>query len=170
MATKSEQKEIAVEVRLPDSGYPKCMYFNRFRIQREKDFVLLHFGMDSGTEGILDHYSCTITYDGLENNKHSLIDYLNRSPKPKEKPVVWTKSLPVDRVDAFDIFVMSFYKNIAETVRSLYPITIGSQLPLLKTSEPTTNLHVLAIKAHPLVLLRSNTETQMQLIVALYEE
>jgi hypothetical protein len=52
---KSEKREINVEVGLPESGFPKCMFFNRFRIQREKDFILLHFGMDSGPDGLVDH-------------------------------------------------------------------------------------------------------------------
>src|SRR5208282_1292538 len=97
MPAKNDHKEIKIEVRFPDSGFPKCMYFNRFRIHREKDFLLLHFGMDSGTEGVLDHYSCIMSYYAREQNKLSLIDYLNRCPRPKEKPPVWNKSFPVER-------------------------------------------------------------------------
>jgi hypothetical protein len=163
MAAKNEQKEVKIDVRLPDSGFPKCMFFNRFRVQRDRDFLLLHFGLDSNTEGILDHYTCLISHDALEQNKNSVIEYLSRSPRAKEKPPVWNKSLPVDRVDAFDIISMSYYKGVAETVLSLYPLTVASRIANEGAAEQTT-------KAQPLVLLRSTTETQLQLIVALYEE
>jgi len=163
MHTKNEHKEIKIDVRMPDSGFPKCMFFNRFRVQREKDFLLLHFGLDSATEGILDHYSCTTSYEALEQNKNSVIDYLSRSPRPKEKAPVWNKSLPLSRVDAFDIIGMSYNNKVAETVLSLFPLTVASQIALLGADDINTT-------AHPLVLLRSTTETQMQLIVALYEE
>jgi hypothetical protein len=163
MPAKSEQKEINIEVELPESGFPKCMFFNRFRIQREKDFLLLHFGMDSGTDGVLDHCSCTISHHALDQNKNSLIDYLSRLPKPKEKAPAWNKSFPIDQVDAFDIFNMSYQNEIAETVLSLYPLTVGARKAIEHSGD-------LKIRAHPLVLLRSSTEIQMQLIVALYEE
>lgn len=163
MPAKSEQKEINVEVELPDSGFPKCMFFNRFRIQREKDFILLHFGMDSGTEGVLDHYSCTISKYALEHNKQSLIDYYSRSPKPAGKAPVWNKSFAVGRVDAFDIFTMSYSNEVAETVLALYPLTVAARIAHERSGSSK-------IRAHPLVLLRSTTEIQMQLIVALYEE
>lgn len=160
---KNEQKEVNVEVELPDSGFPKCMFFNRFRIQREDDFMLLHFGMDSKTEGAVDHYSCCISPHALEHNKQSLLDYLSRAPKPKEKAPTWNRSFPIDRVDAFDLFNMSFSNEVAETVLSLYPLTVGSRLVSQHSAD-------LKIRAQPLVLLRSTTEIQMQLIVALYEE
>jgi len=163
MTAKSEQKEISVEVELPNKGFPRCMYFNRFRIHREKDFILLHFAMDSPTEGVLDHYSCTISHHALEHNKQSLMDYFSRSAKPKGKAPVWNKSMTIHQVDAFDIFNMSFSDEVAETVLSLYPITVGSRLANQHSGE-------LKINAHPLVLLRSSTEIQMQLIVTLYEE
>jgi hypothetical protein len=43
-------------------------------------------------------------------------------------------------------------------------------MALQKANDPTMKAQDLMVRAHPLVLLRSNTETQMQLIVALYEE
>jgi hypothetical protein len=163
MPAKSEQKEINIEVELPESGFPKCMFFNRFRIQREKDFILLHFGMDSGTEGVVDHYSCTTSFHALEHNRESLLAYLSHGPQPKEKPLTWSKSFPITKVDAFDIFNMSYSNEVAETVLSLYPLTVGARLAPQHASN-------LKIRAHPLVLLRSSAEMQMQLIVALYEE
>jgi hypothetical protein len=139
------------------------MFFNRFRVQREKDFILLHFGLDSATEGMLDHYSCTTSYEALERNKNSVIEYLSRSPQSKEKAPFWNKSLPPCRVDAFDIIGMSYSNKVAETVLSLFPITVASQVAIQGEDHLETT-------AHPLVLLRSTIETQMQLIVALYEE
>ena len=169
MDAKNEPKEVMLEVKLPDSGYPRCMFFNRFRIQREKAFVLLRFGMDSETDGLLDHYSCVISYEALENNKASLLDYLSRSFKPQEKPALWSRAIPVGHVDAFDMFTMSFYKVVAETVLSLNPITVGSFLAM-RLSERGAEHKDAIIKAHPIVLLRCLTTTQMQFIVALYEE
>jgi hypothetical protein len=58
---------------------------------------------------------------------------------------------------------MSYQNEIAETVLSLYPLTVGARKAIEHSGD-------LKIRAHPLVLLRSSTEIQMQLIVALYEE
>ena len=34
-----EQKEVKLEIKLPQSGFPKTMFFNRFRLERETDII-----------------------------------------------------------------------------------------------------------------------------------
>ena len=158
---KTEKKDIKIDVILPDDGYPKRMYFNRFRVHREDGFLVVHFGMDSA-EGILDHFSGTISQFALEQGKLPLIDYLNRMGQPKEKPAAWNKTFAINGVAPFDGVCMANQSDVAETALFLYSLTAG-----LRMANETGDSN---IKAQPVVLLRSTVDIQKQLIVALYEE
>ena len=158
--SKGEQKEIRLEIRLPKGGYPKTMFFNRFRVERDHDFCLVHFGLVTSSGVIADRYSCLFPRQTLEHNQKSLLDYLGRVGQPKQKaPPAW--QVPASQnVDMVDIVFMAIRENLAET--SLFAFSLIAASSGTATAEP--------LDAQPLVLLRSAPETQKQLLVALYEE
>lgn len=87
--SKVEQKEVKLEIGLPPAGFPRSLYFNRFHIEREEAFLVVQFGLVSGS-GLLDSYSCVFSRDMLEQNKESLLGYLNRIGRPAESaPPPW---------------------------------------------------------------------------------
>lgn len=159
--SKTEQKEIKLEIRLPKSGFPKTMFFNRFKVERDEGFRVVHFGLVSNSGVILDRYSCVFPRQTLDHNQKPLIEYLGRVGQPAQKaPPTW--QVPAaEVVNVVDIVSMAIREDLAETGLFAFSLVAASAFKGA-TVEP--------LEAQPLVLLRSNPETQKQLLVALYEE
>ena len=162
--SKTEQKEIKLEIQLPQGGFPKSMYFNRFRIEREDGFCIVQFGLITAS-GLLDSCTCVFTQEALEDNRAALLDYLNRIGRPAEKtPVLWKGPALERQTEVADIITMSFRKGMAEI--GLYSF---SQFAATKSAQKGSS-GMQGIIGQAMVLLRCTAETQKQLIVALYEE
>lgn len=162
--SKSEQpKDTRVEIRLPQSGYAKLMYFNRLRVEHEHGFCILHFGLVSKAGLLLDYYTCVLPEQALQQNQKPLLDYLGRIGTPKEKsPVAW-QSIPTGQAaDVADIVSMAFRDDMAETCFCVFSLTAAALQR--RTSAGAS------FEAQALALLRSTVEMQKQLIAALYEE
>jgi hypothetical protein len=160
--SKVEPKEVKLNIGLPQGGFPKVMYFNRFHLDREEAFCLVQFGLVSGS-GLLDSYSCVFPKDMLVQNRDSLLGYLSRIGRPVESsPPPWKGTALERKTDVADIVTMAFHDMTSETCLFLFSwgaaTRSGGDADLVKTV------------AQPLILLRSSSETQRQLIVGLYEE
>jgi hypothetical protein len=168
--SKPQQKEAvevqkqAVEVRLSFANFPRRMYVNRFRIERDDDCCIAHFGLLAPSGVLVDHYCCVITKFTLEQNKASLIAYLQRIGQPGSKPERWQPPAHAQQTDIADIVSMSHRDEITETAFSGFSMIAATRA---KPSQGSTDVH---IDAQPLILLRSEAELQKQLLVALYEE
>ena len=161
--SKTEQKEIKLEIGLPQAGFPKSMFFNRFRIEREDGFCLVQFGLITGS-GLLDNYSCVFTKETLQQNQETLLDYLNRIGRPTEnEPAPWKGAVMERQTEVADIFTMAFRGGMAEICLYLFSLSAATRVHKGPTGSE-------AVPAQPLALLRCAAEMQKQLIVALYEE
>ena len=158
-----QQREIRLEIGLPSGGFPKTLYYNRFRVDRDNGFSLAQFGLFVASD-LVDHYSCVFCGDTLKQNQQTLIEYLNRLGRPAEtKPVSW-KGITVSRqTDVADVITMAYRGDVAET--ALYVFSLSAATRSRKGAAAETSL-----AAQPLVLLRSSAELQKQFIVSLYEE
>ena len=157
---KGEQKEVKLEIGLPSEGFPKALYFNRLRVEREGDVCLLQFGLVSESS-LLDSYTCVFPQEALQQNQKSLLEYLNKTGRPAASPTEW-KGAPVEKeVHVADVIAMAFRGGMAETCFYVFSLCAASRVK--KTGSET-------IDAQPLALLRSSADLQKQLIVALYEE
>jgi hypothetical protein len=159
--SKVEEKEIKLEIGLPEAGYPRSMYFNRVRIEREDGLSIVQFGFVTNS-GILDSYSCILTKETLKQNQNNLLEYLGRIGRPAEKPAMW-KGTVEKHTEVADIIAMSFQGTMAETCLFAFSMTAATRLR-------RANVEQRSITAQPLILLRSTAETQKELIVSLYEE
>ncbi|MHB8519515.1 MAG: hypothetical protein ACYDH9_02040 [Limisphaerales bacterium] len=161
--SKIEQKEMKLEIGLPPDGFPRSMYFSRFRVEREEGFCLVQFGLVSGS-ALLDSYSCVLPGEMLKQNQKSLLDYLNQTGRPAERtPVPWKGAAVEKQVDVADIVGMSFRGEMAETCFYVYSFCGASRIGKSGTLAGS-------MSAQPLALLRCAAELQKQLITALYEE
>lgn len=161
--TKIEQKEIKLEIGLPQVGFPKAMYFNRFRIEREDGVCLVQFGLITAS-GLLDSYSCIVTKETLQQNQGTLLDYLNRIGRPAQKePALWKGAAMERQTEVADIFTMAIRGGTAETCLYLFSLTAATRARKGNASNEV-------MPGQPLALLRCTSEMQKQLIVALYEE
>jgi hypothetical protein len=162
IVSTNEQKEVRVEVRLPKTGFGRTMFFNRFRVDHEKDFCLVHFGLMSGSGMLVEQYCVFFSRETLERHKKALVPYLERIGLPKETaPPAWQGPLAVDKVDVVDIVNVAFRGDVAEIALCIVSL---NAVAMQARSKPTE-----ALEAQPVALLRSTLETQKQLLVALYE-
>jgi len=143
--SKSEQQnEIRLEIRLPQGGYGKTMYFNRLRVEHEPEF-------------------CVLPRLTLEHNQKALLEYLGRSGSAKLKtPLAWQGTLPGQTPGVADIISMAYREDMAETCFCVFSMTVASGQR--RTTSTAT------VDAQPLALLRSSVELQRQLIASLYEQ
>jgi hypothetical protein len=161
--SKSEQKEIQVEVRMPRGNYPKVMYFNRFRVDKEDGFSVVHFGLVGASGLIQDYYCCVFMSETLKQNKQSLVDYLTKLGALKgDLPTVWQVALPGHKTEVADIISMAHRSGIAEIGLSIFSLISTLNV------KPDDSKNIL--EAQPLALLRSDVETQKQLIADLYAD
>ena len=138
------------------------MYFNRFQAEREKDFMILHFGLVSETGMLLDQCHILIHRQAVERHKVSLITYLGQIGQPKESPTKpWQSRMATDRPELVDGVSMAYSGDLSETAFWFFSMHAASVRARMKTAEPVT--------AQPVVLLRSPLETQRQLIATMYE-
>lgn len=147
---------------LPQTGFPKVMYFNRFRIEREERLCLVQFGLVSAS-ALLDSYSCVLPSEMLAHHQKSLLEYLNLTGRAATCPTPWKGAALEKQVEVADVVVMSFRGEMAETCFYVFSFCAASRLAQKGTEANS-------MPAQPLALLRCATEFQKQLIVGLYEE
>lgn len=161
--SKTEQKEAKLEINLPQGGFPKVMYFNRFRVDRDPEFKLIQFGLIVDTD-LVDGYSCILPNDALKQNETSLLEYLNRIGRPTDSADGSWKGLTGEcHAGVADVITMAHRGGVAETGLFIFSLCAATRL-----AKPGGEN--LPIMAQPLVLLRSSAELQKQLIESLYEE
>jgi hypothetical protein len=156
---KGQEKLVQLQVVLPDIGFRRSMFFNRFRVERDEGFTILSFGLISKSGVLVDSYCCTFTDEALENNKKSLLEYYGRGTEPRAPLVPWQGAPSPTKSDVADIVTMASHTNHAETA-----------LVLFSQVAATRNVHDgKPVPGQAVVLLRSSTDVQKHLIKALYE-
>jgi hypothetical protein len=157
-----ETREVKLEVRLPKTGFPKTLYFNRFKMDRENGFCLIQFGLVPKSGLLIDHYSCVLPQATLTSNEKPLLGYLGRIGPSTIKHEPLQGLPPGAKADVVDIVSMAYQNDIAETC--FYTFSMAAAARNKPSGDETE------IEAQPLVLLRSTLELQKQFIRALYEE
>ncbi len=100
----------------------------------------------------------------VEQNKESLLGYLNRIGRPAESATPLWKGIGVEKqTDLADVVTMAFRGETAETC--LFFFSLSAATRMRKGAAATDGM-----PGQPLVLLRSTAEMQKHLIVSLYEE
>lgn len=103
MAAPKKQTKQNVTLCHPQQYYYSCMA-NRFAIQREDGFLLVHFGLVSKKDVLLDRLTCLFPESTLISLKENLVRYSENIGTPKKEVPAWvapawveadTKSLPV---------------------------------------------------------------------------
>lgn len=148
---------------MPQSGYPKTMFFNRLQVEREDGFCLVHFGLVSKSGLLLDSYSCVLPHQALVQNEKSLLEYLGRIGQPKQKnPQPWQGGKAGADTDVADIVNMAFRDDMAETCLCVFSMAAATRQRRTSSGD--------SLEAQPLVLLRSSVEMQKHFIEALYAD
>lgn len=166
--SKIEQKEIKLEIGLPQGPFPRQLYFNRFKVEREGEVSLVQFGLYVATE-LVDSYACVLPSETLRQNKKTLLEYLSRTGRPQtDVGAKWKGVSGGHRTDVADFISMAYRGESAEICLYCFSLSAATRNKRAgadkagQTSEP--------LIAQPLVLLRCAPELQKQLIETLYEE
>jgi len=157
--SKSTEKETKLEISLAQNGFPKTLYFNRIRVDRDDGFYLVQFGLVVASD-LVDSYSCVLTNEMLEQNKQSLLDYIKKLGSADAENISWKGAMVSRKVDVADIVTMSFKGDFSETIFSAFSMCAATSVVASGSSG--------LLPSQPLVLLRSKTVLQKQLITDLY--
>lgn len=160
--SKSTEKEIKLDVGLPQSGFPKTLYFNRLRVDRDEGFCLVQFGLVVASD-LVDSFSCVLTDYALKHNQQSLLEYVKKLGAEDADEISWKGVIASRNADVVDVITMSFRGNLAETVLYLFSMCAATNAVKAASSGSVEKL-----PAQPLVLLRSTAALQKQLISLLY--
>src|ERR1017187_1833516 len=113
--SKSTEKEIKLDVSLPQSGFPKTLYFNRVRVDRDQGFCLVQFGLVVASD-LVDSYSCVLTDEMLQQNQQALVDYVKKLGAMEAEEISWKGVTASRKADVADVVSMSFRGDLSETV------------------------------------------------------
>lgn len=160
--SKSGQKEIMLQVDLGPVGFPKTLFFNRFRIDRDEGFRLVQFGLVVASD-LIDSYSCILSDLTLEQNKAAALGYVNKLSSTGEDVMPWKGVTSGRNADLVDILAMSFRGDVSETALYMFSMCSVSRISPGETSSVT-------VPSQPMALLRSSTTLQKQFIEGLYNE
>lgn len=130
-------------------------------MEKEDSFSIISFGLVSSSGILVDTYCCVLTNEALENNKKALLEYYGRTGEPKTSAVPWQGAPSPKKSDVVDVVSMAFQGNHAETGLVLFSHVAATRIVNDGTGK--------SVPGQAVVLLRSSTDVQKQLIKALYE-
>lgn len=159
--SKPAEKEVTLNVDLPQRGFRKTLYFNRFRVDRDDGFCLLQVGLVVASD-LVDSYSCVLSDETLKQNQKSLLEYSTKLGPLEAATTTWKGVTSSRETNVVDIVTMSRKGNISETAFYVFSMCAANRA----ASEGMTNA---LLPSEPLVLLRSTTDLQKGIITALYE-
>jgi len=161
MSKLMEKKEIVLDVAVQQSGFPKVLYFNRFRVESDDGFKLLQFGLVVASETV-DSYSCVLTDEVLLQHQPILLEYIKKLGADMDGYLPW-KGASSRKADVADVVSMASRGEIAETIFSVFSMCAATNM--------ANSLHAgTTLPSQPLALLRSAKALQKELITALYGE
>ena len=112
------EKEVKLDVSLPQNGFPRTLYFNRLRVDRDEGFCLVQFGLIVASD-LVDSYSCVLTDEMLKHNQQTLLDYVKKLGPAETEDTPWKGATGSRKADVADIVMMSSRGDLSETIFSL---------------------------------------------------
>jgi len=159
--SKSGQKEVTIEINLPQTGGYR-MFFNRFRIERERGIRFVQFGFFVGTD-LIDSFSCSIPDTVLMEHKKRLLEYLALiGPDIEDEEQIHWKGCPARNSSVVDVINMAHRAKMSEI--GLHGFNMHSATVASRTTTSTV------LNAEAIACLRSEPHLQKQIIATLYEE
>lgn len=149
------------QVTLPTTGFKHLMFFNRFAVDREDEFVFIHFGHINRLNAQADAYSIAIAKIEVLNLKKSSMDFLGKQGSLGVEPPLW-QPISEKRVELVNHINFARHGGIAETVLSSF--SFWGVMAEQKKSKLNNNF-----LAEGVALLRSPLSVQQHLIRSLFE-
>ena len=156
-------KEVSINVRMPQSGFPKLMYFNRFKIEKDDIFATIYFGFASKSAVLIDQLVIVMPLDALKHQQSNLLQYREKA-LARSSTVRQPEWQPVPSINMGsqlgDLINMSSGGKMAET--SFCALSTHAAI------EKSRSGSSVPLRAQPVALLRSSFDLQLSLIEELY--
>jgi hypothetical protein len=94
---KKPQKQEPVGLHYPAQYYYSCVA-NRYAVERDDGFTIVHFGLVNRLGLLIDRMSCIFPQHTLDVQKENLVQYSDDAGLPKKKVPAWVP--PVRGLDA----------------------------------------------------------------------
>ena len=162
----------AIVLETADWSSARRMLFNRYSIERDSGFVVVHFGYVSGTLGPIDVYSIALSGDDLVRTSRENLDYLGKLGELSVPgPSQWSPPSGHRKIDLANHIALGRSGGVAEIVFGNFLVNdiirvtrdLSNQANTSKNSAPAIPLVMTAV-------LRSDVELQKHLIRSIYEQ
>jgi len=157
----NEQVKKTVTVNTSDTAFPKCLYFNRFSIEKiEGGHVLASFGFQFNGWTV-DECSCLFTRETVINHRERNLPYIDRLPSSDQGSPKWTPSHAKGNVEVVDVYNCAHSNSIAEisTWRFLMHMIAAAPAKGAKNN--------VLLNGAPVLLLRSDLAIHAEFLKAL---
>ncbi len=149
------------QVTLPTTGFKHLMFFNRFAVDHDEEFVFIHFGHVNKLNAQADAYSVAIAKIEVSNLRKSSMEFLGKQGSLGLEPPLW-QPISEKRVELVNHINFARHGGIAETVLSSF--SFWGVMAEQKKSKPSSSF-----LAEAVALLRSPLSVQQHLIRSLFE-
>lgn len=157
-----KEKETKLQFRLPLEGYSKTLYANRVRIESVEGGKLCVFALFDNRMGVIDQAGLFLSSFALQQNRKSLLDYVQRVPKDPPDPELFPAPLGVGKACLFpDIIGTTANDQEAEIAFALMPTVAAVNRS--KTDDKEN-----VFDAQGLALIRCSIAVQRYFIKELY--
>lgn len=136
------------------------MVFNRFKVEVEEPFRIIHFGNVDERGFLRDSFSAAISFLDLENQRQSFTSYFESFPSLSDF-VPWDIQRVENPIEAFNLMGMGYVGLLAETILHNYSSKALHDVAGGKGED-------FKMQADPIALLRCNASLQQHLIRVLF--
>src|SRR5437667_7927361 len=150
-------EKTSLQITLPTTrSFRRLMFFNRFAVENDGGFVLIHFGLVNKQNAVVDSYSTAISAVELEQHEKLFNDYLGKQGTMLEEPPIWVPPA-ANKIELSNHIVMARHGQMAET--GLFFLSFWAAM--MESKQPNPNLGSIP---EGVALLRSPLAVQQHLI------
>lgn len=163
-----EAASVAIPFELVGDQFEHAWFYNRFRIDRLGDSYLITFCLVTEAAGSATVNAVVLSNSDVLHNKVRTLDYLNQLSEIKTTGnFSITFSAPPDRVYPVNHMNLGRVDNMAEI--GFYRFSVNSLVERMRSAQSgQKEAKVQALNCYPVVMFRSNIETQLALLKQLY--
>ena len=156
-------EKTSLQITLPTTrGFRRLMFFNRFAVENDGGFVLIHFGLVNKQNAVVDSYSTAISAMELEQHEKAFDDYLGKQGTMLEEPPSWQPPV-ANKTELANHIVMARHGPLTETALFL----VSFWAAMMESKQPNPNLGSIP---EGVALLRSPLAVQQHLIKLIFRD
>ena len=163
----AEEKPINVPFELIGDDFPHAWFFNRFRVDKIGESVMVTFGLLTEGGGLPDVNAAVLSESDLQNNRPRAVSFLERVGEiaPKSNPSLGFTA-PPKRVYPVNHINFSRINNSSEI--GFFRFSVSTLVDRLRELRENSAARPAAVKCYPAVMFRCDLDVQVALIKELF--